>query len=222
MAAPNQDLAAQLLPIFPDFGKQGRHLVVSLFALLARGYPVGITELAEGAGWSPVAVRDQLSRWWGIRYDDDGCIIGFWGLDLLPTRHHLRVGGRDLFAWCAWDTLFLPGLLGEEVAVHSRSAATGDDILLRVAPEGVLDSEPDDVRLSFLVPDAAAVKDGVRAAFCCHVGFLLGSRETESWLREHPGSRVLSLEEGFALGREVWLRLLGEDLFPQEYRGMES
>lgn len=204
-------LTEQLLPIFPDFGPAGRPLVRPLFGLLAQGGPVSPEALAGASGLPLATVHRHLAAWWGLRYDGDGNIIGFWGLDLFPTRQQLRVGQRDLFAWCAWDTLFLPGLIGEEAEVTSLCPESGDDIRLRVAPEGVLDAEPDDVRLALTVPDPEAARADVRHAFCCDVRFLVDTQAGERWQRERPGVRLVSLEEGHRLGRSVWAVLLGEE-----------
>ncbi|MFP4561111.1 MAG: organomercurial lyase [Thiohalorhabdus sp.] len=211
MEPPASDLADALLPLFPDFGPEGRFLVLPLFALLGRGYPVGTAELAREAGRDEGTVRRHLAGWRGLRRDADGSVIGFGGLDLFPTRHHLRVGERDLFAWSAWDTLVLPAILGEEAAVASRCRATDDDILLRVAPEGVLDCEPEDVRLGLRIPRRVATREDLVGG----VGFLAGREAAAEWRAAHPDARILSLEEGFRLGLEVWTRLLGAELFPR-------
>ncbi|MFB6259336.1 MAG: organomercurial lyase [Thiohalorhabdaceae bacterium] len=211
MTTPYPALTESLLPIFPDFGPAGRPLVRALFALLAQGSPVSTEALAGATGLPVATVRRHLTAWWGLRYDSDGRIIGFWGLDLFPTRQQLRIGQRDLFAWCAWDTLFLPGLIGEEAEVTSLCPESGDDIRLRVAPEGVLDAEPEDVQLAIRVPDPEAARTDVRHAFCCDVRFLVDSWAGKRWQRQRPGVRLLSLEEGHRLGRSVWAALLEED-----------
>lgn len=210
MDTTTQELTDALLPIFPDFGTAGRPLVRPLFGLLAQGHPVTAEALAGATGLPLATVRRHLGQWWGVRYDSEGGVIGFWGLDLFATRHQLRIGERDLFAWCAWDTLFLPGLIGEEVEVTSLCPESGDDIRLRVAPEGVLDAEPDDVRLALKLPDPQAVRADVRHAFCCDVRFLVDPEAATRWQRQRPGVRLLSLEEGHRLGRAVWAALLGE------------
>ncbi|HKJ70768.1 MAG TPA: organomercurial lyase [Gammaproteobacteria bacterium] len=205
------EMAETLRAIFPAFGAAGRPLVRPLFGLLAQGRPVTPEALAGATGLPPATVRRHLSAWWGVRFDDDGAVIGFWGLDLFATRHQLRVGERDLFAWCAWDTLFLPGLIGEEAEVTTLCPASGDDIRLRVAPEGVLDAEPDDVRLALTIPDPQAARANVRGAFCCDVRFLVDADAARQWQADHPAVRLLSLEEGHRLGRAVWAGLLGEE-----------
>ena len=211
METTTQELTDALLPIFPDFGTTGRPLVRPLFGLLAQGHPVTAEALAGATGLPVATVRRYLDQWWGLRYDSDSSIIGFWGLDLFATRHQLRIGERDLFAWCAWDCLFLPGLIGEEAEVTSLCPETGDDIRLRVAPEGVLDAEPEDIRLALQLPDPEAARDDVRCAFCGEVRFLADPEAASRWQQQHPGVRLLSLEAGHRLGGSVWAALLGEE-----------
>lgn len=208
MDTVTRDLTAGLLPVFPDFGPEGRRLARSLMPLLARGFPVSPSVLAKVADLSPARVDSLLAGWWGARLDSDGRIIGAWGLDLFPTRHQLRVPDRDLFAWCAWDALTLPGLIGEEAEVTSLCPASGDDIRLRVAPQGLLDAEPEDARLALKVPAAGSGAD-IRRALRGEVRFLAGRQAAAEWQGERPGARILSLEEGDQLGRTVWQALLG-------------
>ncbi|MGM0413529.1 MAG: organomercurial lyase, partial [Pseudomonadota bacterium] len=199
-------LTERLLPIFPDFGAEGRELVRPLFLRLAQGRPVEPAELAAASDWSTAAVNETLSRWWGIRYDEQGRIIGFWGLDLEPTRHHLRAGERELFAWCAWDTLFLADLTGETLEVTSPCPASGEAIHLRVGPDGVQEPTPA-ARLALTLPDPARARHGVREAFCCGVDFVTEAA-AEPWCRDHDDRHLLTLDQGHDLGRMVWAALL--------------
>ena len=210
MDTTTRDLTAALLPAFPGFGGQGRLLARALLARLAQGYPVSLGVLAGDAGMAPELARAHLQTWWGLRYDSDGRVIGSWGLDLFPTRHRLRVTQRDLFAWCAWDALFLPGLIGEEAEVTSLCPATGDDIRLRVAPAGILDAEPEDARLALGIPAPGAAGADARRAFCRDGRFLADAQAAAEWRRGHPRVTIVSLDEGHRLGRAVWAALLGE------------
>jgi|GEM_PF-6566728 len=207
--AQTGELTTALLPTFPDLGPADRRLVGPLFVLLGQGRPVSPEALARAVGMPAADVRRRLAAWWGIRYDGDGLIIGFLGLDLFATRHQLRVGQRDVFAWSAWDALCLPALLGEEAAVASLCPATGDDVRLAVAPAGVLDAEPEDARLALEVPGPAGGGTGFRQAFCRDVRFLADREAAAEWQRAHPAVQILSLEQGHRLGQRVWRALLG-------------
>ena len=74
------------------------------------------------------------------------------GLTLQRTKHHLTIRGRDFYAWCAWDTLFLPELLGEPVAIESSCPVAGTSILLRVSPEGIEFIDPPGAMVTFVTP----------------------------------------------------------------------
>jgi alkylmercury lyase len=65
-------------------------------------------------------------------------MIGFRGLALPAMPHRLQVDGRTLHAWCAWDTLFLPQLIGKPAGVESTCPTTEQTIRLTVTPDGRL------------------------------------------------------------------------------------
>lgn len=72
--------------------------------------------------------------------DHDGAVVAFSGLSLRPTKHRLAVAGRQLFTWCAWDTLFLPELLDQPAEVGSTCPVTGAPVRLRVDDGGIIDA----------------------------------------------------------------------------------
>ena len=54
--------------------------------------------------------------------------------DLDPAGQRLTIAP---YAWCAWDTLFLPARLGQAARVTSACPVTGELITLTVTPEGL-------------------------------------------------------------------------------------
>ncbi len=87
----------------------------------------------------------------GVQFDSEGNLVGA-GLTPVPTPHRFRVKGRDLYAWCALDSLFLPGLLDEAAEVRSTCPVSGAEIRLTVSPEAEADYTPRDTVLSVVVP----------------------------------------------------------------------
>jgi alkylmercury lyase len=79
-------------------------------------------------------------------------MVGFWGMALATMPHRVSVDGRQVPAWCAWDTLFLPELIGETATVESSCPTTGESVQLVVAPDAVREVAPAGVVLSFLRP----------------------------------------------------------------------
>ncbi len=62
-------------------------------------------------------------------------------------------GGKELYAWCSLDTLFIPGLLGEDAEISSTCPVSGDPIRLRVTPAGVQNFSPPDAVVSIVLPN---------------------------------------------------------------------
>jgi alkylmercury lyase len=89
----------------------GRQVAVSLYRLLAEGRPVPVAPLASTLDLSEQTIRQALGPYAAF-YDDQGAVIGFGGLTVaeMPPRC-FRVEGQVLYTWCAWDALFIPGIL---------------------------------------------------------------------------------------------------------------
>src|SRR3546814_19337606 len=64
------------------------------------------------------------------------------GLTVSRTAHQMTVNGRRLWTWCAYDTLFLPTLLGETGEIETRDPETERVIRLTVSPTGIEAAEP--------------------------------------------------------------------------------
>lgn len=69
----------------------------------------------------------------------------------VPTQHRVRVGGREYFANCSWDSLGIPAALHEAGEVFSRCEQTKDPIRMQVGRRG---PEPESVVAHFAVPAA--------------------------------------------------------------------
>jgi alkylmercury lyase len=84
---------------------------------------VALERLAAAAGWSVEGVEAALSAQASAERDDQGHLVGL-ALTLRPTSHRFTVDGRNLFAWCASDTLMLPVMLGRPALVESTCPQT--------------------------------------------------------------------------------------------------
>jgi alkylmercury lyase len=130
-------------------------------------------------------------------------VVGLMGLSVTEFgEHRIELGGRTLTAWCAWDTLFLPELLGGAARVRSRCPVTGEQISLTVDSDGPSDVRPAGAVLSFLAPERPFDADVVRS-FCHFVHFFASEQAGAEWTARHPGTFMLSLEQAFRLGRRT-------------------
>lgn len=103
----------------------------------------------------------------GMEVDESGSIVGA-ALTTSPTPHALSIksNGKDkkLFAWCALDTLFIPGLLDEVAEIESPCPVSGIQIRLVVTPEGVSEISPPDAVLTVVLPGVEAGASGIGLA----------------------------------------------------------
>ncbi len=172
-------LSENLLQVFPALDATQKKLSLALYRELAHGAPV-----------SPPSLADRVE-------------MRFLGLTIAPMPHRMRVDGRELYAWCAWDTLFLPALLGTSVEVESSCRATGAPMRLTVTPRGVEWAEPTGLSVSFLLPEAEAMNANVITSFCHYVHFFSSREAAQPWLDEHPETFLLSLADAYEFGRRM-------------------
>jgi alkylmercury lyase len=177
-------------------------LARTLLALLARGDPVTDHQLADETKRPTGDVRAALARWPNVHRDGRGAVVAFAGLSLRATEHRLMVGGRVLFTWCAWDTLFMPALLEHPAEVRSTCPATKVPIQVQVGADGITFAEPAELSVSF-PPLADVSTAAIVESFCCHVHFIAGRDTAQRWLSEHPGARVLALDDAYELGQRA-------------------
>jgi alkylmercury lyase len=197
-------LAAAVARAAPDFDGEQQRIALQVYRRLADGSPASASSIAQDAGASSERVEELLASWPGVFLDGDRRVVGFWGLTIrrLSPTHRMEVDGRELFAWCAWDTLFIPGILGTTARVESVCPTTGETISLVVSPRAVLEASHPAAVVSFLTPDRRFDVDVIQSF--CHFVHLFASRGAgEAWTAGHPGTFLLTLDDAFELGRLV-------------------
>jgi alkylmercury lyase len=191
------DLKARLAT--PDETGLDPTYLVPLLRLLATGDPVEIADLASAAGRSVEETRAQLAKVPETEYDAVGRILGQ-GLTLRPTRHRFTLPGRELYTWCALDTLIFPVILNRTVHVESVSATSGQSIRLTAGPSGITDLEPSTAVVSLVNPEDMTE---IRSSFCDQVHFFASADDARPWLESHPGLEILPVADAFQLGLEL-------------------
>jgi alkylmercury lyase len=166
-----------------------------LLELLADGEPVTAEQLAVATGEPAERVTEAISDLPGVETDEKGRVVGY-GLTLRPTEDRFEIDGKQLYAWCAADTLIYPIQLGRSARVASRCHATGAPVRVTVTPSEVANVEPSTAVISIVAPDDVT---DVRAAFCNHVHFFASRRAAAGWLDEHPEGIVVTVRDAFDL-----------------------
>jgi alkylmercury lyase len=185
---------------YPALSRAEQRAAIVLLSELARGGPVTIAQFAQAIGES-VATAEGFVNDSGLspfaHASDAGLIQGFWGLSTKPTPHQFTVKSRTLWTWCAYDSLFLPELLGETAAVESRDPESGQSIRLTVSPTRIEAAEPADIVVSMISPSAWDLTSAARVmASACHFIFFFASRASaERWQSRHPQTVLLPLND---------------------------
>jgi alkylmercury lyase len=191
---------------------ESMNMQLALLKLLANGRSVS-AEQAAAAGFPIDEVRTLFEKLaeHGAEFDANGRLTGM-ALSLNPTPHHFRVKGNDLYAWCALDTIFLPGLLEETAVVHSTDPIDNTPIQLTITPDGVAEYTPETAVLSITVPGVSCRTDescgpntGPQSEACSQMHFFHSRETAEIWLKDRPGIAILTVAEAWELAQENWL-----------------
>ena len=199
------EIFAPLSAAMPELSLAEQRMAMALYRELMRGEPVRHEQLATALDLPTREVVDALERpalRWLVFYDDERRVVGFGGLAVVEMSHRFTIRGRTLYTWCAWDSLFLPEILGEVAEIESACPQTKQPIRLTVGPDGVRAVEPQDTVVSFLLPDPREFEQTTTETikgFCHYVYFLSSPEAGERWTAQHEGTFVLSLDEAVAL-----------------------
>jgi alkylmercury lyase len=205
--APTVSLASELLTRLPTMNEEEKRVGLEIYRQLALGQPVQRAGLAEALHRPLAAVEEMLghTNLKSLTYADaEGRIIGFGGLAIREMPHRFTIAGRTLYTWCAWDSLFIPVVLGVEAEVDSPAPGNTARVRLHVAPDGVKRVQPQTAVMSFLLPSAKIFQgDALKAmaSFCHHIFFFPNRETANRWTRDHPETMVISVLDAFQLGR---------------------
>lgn len=200
-----------------EYGPDQRRLQLQVVRQLAHGHPITaeqvehlIADLGIRSEEAHQFLREVTER------DATDQIVGAMGLSLSHTPHRLSVAGVSFSAWCALDTLFLPTMLQQTATIESRSSVTHHPVRLRVSPERVEEVDPEAAVVSYVLVDPSrehmASVQAMWSAFCTHVHFFASREEGEQWASGRDDIVLLTVDEGFAWGRQLWSRV-----FPDLY-----
>ncbi len=211
------EITRALISSFVTLEADEQRLAQAVYRLLTTGHPAPPDAIAAEAGWHVGDVERLLGAWPAVFRDEDGAVVGFWGLTCEPiTDHRMDIDGAGTaWTWCSYDPLFIAHLLGVTAHVSSPCPITGDTVQLTVSPSGVSDVMPANAVLSFLAPDAP-FDDDVRQSFCHYVLHFASPDAAALWVGQHPGTFWLPVDDAFEVARRtnaaVFPALVGTDV----------
>jgi alkylmercury lyase len=197
----------RLQPHLRRYSPDEQRAAIALYRELAKGHAVDVTQLGRALGISAseshaLLQRDSIKCM--IYPDGQGRVLGFGGLAAKPMHHRFAVNGCELSTWCAWDSLFIPEILGCPARVASPDPETGELVRVVVTPERITSVEPSAAVISFIWPEAQAFRISathVMAKFCHFVYFFVSRSSGRRWVEKNPGTFLYSLDDAFALAK---------------------
>ena len=208
-----QGMARKMAAGLLDYGPDRSRLLVRVLRGLATGRPVTGEQADEIIADLGIA-RDEARQFLRQITERDAAdnIVGIMGLSLNDHPHRLYVNGASLSAWCAEDALFLPSLLKKTATVESYSPISKEKVRLTISPERVKEVSPAGAVVSIIIVDPKQEDMASVAAiwntFCEHIHFFASREEAERWAAGRDDIAILTVDEGFELGRQVWARVL--------------
>ena len=198
------ELADAIAAAMVDIDEQGRRIAVTLYELLAEGDPVPMARLAERSRIPEAVVRSTVDGWPGVFRDNEGRLVGFWGLAIPEMAHRFQIeGGKPIHAWCALDPFLIVPVIRRSAHVQSRDPVTGEEITMTVTPDGVEDLSPATAVVSFVVPDKP-FDEGVINTFCHYVLNFASLESAERWASGRDGIALLPVSAAFDVGVRAW------------------
>jgi alkylmercury lyase len=198
-----------LWPHLPLFSPKEQRVAIALYEELAKGQAIDAVQLGGAFGVSLAETRALLQHDSIKTFsyaDGEGRLLGFGGLAVAPMHHRFAVDGRELSTWCAWDSLFIPEILGRSAQVTSADPESGGIVRVTVAPERIEQVEPNDAVMSFIWPHAAVFKSSaanVMTGFCHFIFFFESRSSGDRWASRHPGTFLFTLDDAFALAKRL-------------------
>jgi alkylmercury lyase len=179
---------------------------IQTLRLLAEGEPVSAEMISSKLGIPTKIAQSVFEASHGKgEWDSEGRLIGS-ALTLVPTPHRFRIMQKDLYTWCAHDSILLPGLLGMTAEVESPDPLNGDLINLVITPKGPETYSPKTAVLTTF--QATEPATGPKSAVCTKSHYFTSHASAEAWSQDHPGVNIMTVEEAFAQVKQNLLDII--------------
>lgn len=200
-----QDLARAIAAASDPLDEKSRRIVTAIVDLLAQGDPITPAQIAGRALVPEEVVLEALKGWpGGVFWDDEGRVVGSWGLAIPEMPHKFQAdGGKPIYAWCALDPFLIVPLIRRPARVESKDPVTGESITMTVTPQGITDLSPASAVVSFIEP-TKPFDFNVTQSFCEYVLNFASQESAERWASERSGIVLLPAAEAFEVGRRAW------------------
>jgi len=178
-------------------------VTVKTIQALAKGHPVSPAELADiwNMPFDQVQViLKQAEKNGRVEINTQGDLVGA-VLSLNPTEYQIFMDDQHLYAWCAYDAIYTPGVVGKPARIVSEDPVTGGKIQVSLTPDRVETIQPESAVVSVVDP-GGDMSAGPESTRCTHMLFFESRESAEGWKQDRTGVSILTVEEVFELAKE--------------------
>lgn len=129
--------------------------------------------------------------------DDQGRVVGFMGLSLVPTAHKLIVKGKIFYAWDAAAAIMLPQLLYFSALIESLDPVSGQPVPLSVNENFLEWTDPVPLFIGWMAADSHPVQVGFRPP----AQFFASEASAEQWRAGNASANVANVDTFFTYVR---------------------
>lgn len=178
-------------------------LQVIALQLLAEGNPVSPERLARA--WDmPLeqvnAIFEQAGAQGTLQLDDDGNMVGS-AISLIPTNHRLQVEDKTLYAWCAYDAIYVPRVIRKRAVIESIDPYSDEPIQVTISADGEIDLKPEGIAVT-VVGMEADTRGGAESPRCRQMHFFQSYENAEKWSSDHAGVSIMTVAQVVELAEE--------------------
>jgi alkylmercury lyase len=175
-------------------------VTIKTMQALAEGDPVSPAQLANM--WEmPLdqvrAILEQAKVNGQVEINTRGDLVGA-VLSLNPTIHQISIDDKLLYAWCAYDAIYAPGVIGRPVQIVSQDPVTGEAVRMTITPAGVENVQPESTVVS-VVGAEMDMRAGPEGPRCTQMLFFGSKDSAKQWLQNRVGVSILTVEEVFEI-----------------------
>jgi len=186
----NVDIEKSFNDLFQGVDKEKWPLFVELQKQLLDGNPVPIEPAAKILGATVENAKEIINQFGET--NQNGEIVAFAGISIIPTPHSFKVEGKQLYTWCAADALIFPSFFNVSAEIESIDPINRESINLLIKGKKIDFIQPESAFVSWV--DDVDMKD-IRNTMCKRIHFFVSEQTAKEWQLSNPNAKILPAME---------------------------
>ncbi|MBL4624948.1 MAG: hypothetical protein JKY42_07400 [Flavobacteriales bacterium] len=184
------DMEKSFNDLFQEVDKEKWPLFIEVQKQLLTGNPIAVGRVAKILDVTVEEANGIISQFGET--NQEGEIVAFAGLSIVPTPHSFKVDGKQLFTWCAADALIFPSFFGVSAEIESIDPVNKQSINLVIKGKTIDFIQPESAFVSWV--DDVDMKD-IRNTMCKRIHFFVSEETATAWQKNNPGATILPAAE---------------------------